>query len=198
MTRQNELIFQQGSSAAEIALLCRGKMQLAGRTSLGQRLLLRFVRSGELLGTASLAGRPRYAVCALAFEEAQVRFIHHENLDRLCASYPPVAKVLIGQLAAAQYRVCRQVGRLAGANARERVVQLLLSLCEAYGYEAEEGSWQVDLRLTESVLGEMIGLSRATISRELSRLRREELIERTGQTIMIQDKHELKRIISSL
>ena len=95
---------------------------------------------------------------------------------------------------AAEVRVCSHLGRpkteedrakYAMTPVRERLAETLLLLRETYGLDADGVT--LGIRLTRVELANIVGTTTESVSRLLSKLRREEILRIEGRRIMILD-----------
>jgi len=83
------------------------------------------------------------------------------------------------------------VAELALKNVPQRLASLLLKLAAEYGQESEAGT-VIDLPLTRQELAELIGVSRETTIRELSKFSRAGTLRLDGKKIILLDKRKLQ------
>jgi CRP/FNR family transcriptional regulator, cyclic AMP receptor protein len=91
-----------------------------------------------------------------------------------------------------------QTGELAFLDLTGRLARLLLRLAKDHGLTSGNGSPAViDLGLTQSDLGAMIGASRPAVNRVLQSLAARGVIELNGSAIVVRDLAALRRRASS-
>ena len=85
-----------------------------------------------------------------------------------------------------------------GLPARERVILLLGHLVEAYGEVALDTTTRLSIRPAVDELALLVGLTRVTMSRELSRLVAEGLVQKEGRSIVVRDLPDLRRRVHAV
>lgn len=85
-----------------------------------------------------------------------------------------------------------------GLPARERIILLLGHLVEAYGEIALDEVARLSIRPAVDELGLLVGLTRVTTSRELSRLVAEGLLEKEGRGFVVRDLPDLRRRVHAV
>ena len=111
-----------------------------------------------------------------AFTDCQIYLVPREELIAKVASRPELSQFLM------QWAIRLHIGAKVHINAleqpksRDKLVHLLHYLLLRFGEDAGNGNVRVNLRLTHQTLADMLGTTRETIALELSRLRKEKVI----------------------
>jgi Crp-like helix-turn-helix domain len=100
--------------------------------------------------------------------------------DRLLGA-PGAADVLLEQLAQTLAQKQAALGNFAHTRHIERVRRKLLQLAESYGHVAADGI-RIDFPVSHTLLADMIGSSRETVTRSLDELQRTGFVVRRGHT----------------
>ena len=101
-------------------------------------------------------------------------------LDQLLA-LPGTAKVLHAELTVALAQKQEAIGNFANTHHIERVRRKLLQLSRNYGRVVRDGI-RIDFPISHSVLAEMVGSSRETVTRSIDALQRDGFVARDGHT----------------
>lgn len=128
---------------------------------------------------------PGHVVLPPAFEEvlfalvdSTLTVISPEALDALLA-VPGVAKMLFEQLALTLGEKQEAIGNFGSTRHIDRVRRKLLQLARNYGRVALDGV-RIDFPLSHTLLAEMVGSSRETVTRSLDELQRDGFVARQG------------------
>ncbi|MBL8159541.1 Crp/Fnr family transcriptional regulator [Candidatus Saccharibacteria bacterium] len=100
-----------------------------------------------------------------------------------------VAFELLTRLYIGMDGILRRMVHMMGGSTRGRILHEILLEIRRFGTPAADGSYEVPL--TEGDIASRIGLSRETVSREISKLKREKLI-RMGTHIIVPDADALE------
>ena len=188
-----------GEAAAEILAACPTVDVIAGepyfRSSLRRGALLIVERGFVVLrvapprtnrsiitcdagpGRAVLPPAPEEVLFALV--DSKLTVISPEALDALLA-LPVVAKTLLEQLAVTLGQKQEAIGTFGSTRHIERVRSKLLQLARNYGRVALDGV-RIDFPLSHTLLADMVGSSRETVTRSLEELRRDGFVARQGR-----------------
>lgn len=92
---------------------------------------------------------------------------------------PGMAKMLLEQLALTLGQKQEAIGNFGSTRHIERVRRKLLQLARSYGRVARDGV-RIDFPLTHTLLADMVGSSRETVTRSLDELQRDGFVARRG------------------
>ncbi len=153
-------VFEQGSRESGLFVLLQGQLQVVRRNQRGRALVIDQLRPGDHFGELSaIDGQPQPAAVRCT-APSQVLVVGRDDfLDCLDASrtlLPALLQVLVQRAR----RKTRRITLLALHDVRGCVVQQLLDLAEL-----EDGRPVVRGRLCRQTIADMIGASRAMVSR---------------------------------
>ena len=127
-------------------------------------------------GRVVLPPAPEEVLFALV--DSKLTVMSPEALDALLA-LPVVAKTLLEQLAMTVRQKQEAIGTFGSMRHIERVRSKLLQLARNYGRLALDGV-RIDFPLSHTLLADMVGSSRETVTRSLDELRRDGFVARQG------------------
>jgi CRP/FNR family cyclic AMP-dependent transcriptional regulator len=183
-------LFEEQEAPGGIYILCQGRVKLSMTSSEGKSVILRIAGPGEALGLhAVVSGRP-YQASAETLEPCVVSFVRREDFLRFLRENPESSLRAAQQLSRNYQSACEQVRSLGLAHSAEGKLAGFLLLWATKGRPAKEGA-RVVLTLTHEEIGQMIGLSRETVTRTMSDFKRRQLVTRRGATLVIQNKDAL-------
>jgi CRP/FNR family transcriptional regulator, cyclic AMP receptor protein len=188
---RGEVVFHRDDPGDSLHLIGKGRFAIRIMTPLGDRTTIAIRGPGDSFGEMALVSEDsRRAATVSALEEAETLAVYKDDFGRLRRKHPAVDAVLIAFLA---HEVRRQNELLLDAlyvPAERRVLRRLLELAVLYPTMGED---QQSIPLTQEVLAELAGTSRATVNRVLNEERRRGTLElRRGRTL-IRDLEALAR-----
>ena len=192
---RDEWLFMEGDEPEGVFLVCSGRVKLSASSSEGRTMILQIASHGELLGVpAAVNGRP-HTCSAQALEPAHLKFVRRADFLEMSRSWGAVSyrvvQALCGANDCAQDRV-RSLGLAESAS--ERVARFLLDRCALDGRRDERGV-HLTLTLTHQEIGQLVGISRETVSRTLTRFRAERLISGAGARLLVPDPAALEALV---
>ena len=187
---EGQIIQQRGERADGFYLI------ESGSVAVGQ-----FLQSGEFRGVAVLgpgdswgelamfAARLR-VVDAVARSQCSVRFIRQRDFDAAIADRPSELRAMLGAISMQLQDTLDIMAGIRRGTAHARVAGLLATLAASPGASQR-------IEVTQQELGELLGLTRATINAELKELEQQGLIARSYGGIEIHDAELLSQIALS-
>ncbi len=187
------VLFVQGQPPRGVYVLCAGRVKLTVCSQDGRSLITRISKPGEVLGlSATLSGKPYY-LTAETLIPSEVNFIKCNDFLRFLHEHGDACVRVAQQLAQNFQTATEQISLLGlSSSVSERLAKFLLSL------EAREGQADGGLRLkltyTHEEIGQMIGISRETVTRLLADFKKKQFINLKGSTLVISDLPALKAL----
>jgi hypothetical protein len=123
---------------------------------------------------------PTQAEVLFGLVDSRLIAIPQRALDELLL-LPTVARTLFDQVATTLRQEQEAIGNFANARHVERVRRKLFQLARSYGRVGRDGI-RIDFPVSHTVLAEMIGSSRETVTRALDELQRAGFVARRGHT----------------
>jgi CRP/FNR family transcriptional regulator len=187
------VLFQEGDPSSNVAVICHGHAKLSCSSPEGKILILKIAGPGDVLGLgATIAGLP-YEVSAEAIEPIVVKNIRKDDFLAFLERYGEASLHAARSLADEYMSAFHDAKRLAlSTSAAGRLCSVLLN----WGHNASCGTPLIHftMSLTHEELANMAGTSRETITRILSRLKKEKLIDVHGSSFTILDSDKLARV----
>ena len=185
-----ETLFFEGDRSESLYILTEGCMRLSKMLADGRRQITGFLFPSDFLG---LALRERYAYSAEAVDPVALCRYPKNRLEALLDQFPAMERRLLAvasnELAAAQ----DQMLLLGRKTALERVASFLLILMRRMQLKGRPDS--VSLPMTRTDIGDYLGLTIETVSRSLSKLKRDRVVcFLTPQDLQIADPKRLSAL----
>lgn len=178
------MVFEQGSRECGLYVLLKGQAQLVRQNKRGRSLVLDQLRPGDHFGELSaIDDAPQYAAVRCTVPSEVLVISRAAFIDVLHES-PPLLQALLRMTVARVRRKNRRIALLALHDVRGCVVQQLLDLAEL-----QDGQPVVRGRISRQAIADMIGASRAMVSRVMMALTRsgELLALPDGSTLILCD-----------
>jgi CRP/FNR family transcriptional regulator, anaerobic regulatory protein len=166
----DSLVYGRGSETTAMYTIRSGVVRFERYTERGDRRIVRLAGRGDLIGQESLLQRP-YADEAIACTAVQLCRIPSALVDDLGDPRSGLLRELMSRWQQALDDAETWVAELSSGPARRRVLRLLVKL--AMHADADDSIW---LPRREEI-GAMLDLTFETASRQVSRLRREGILE---------------------
>jgi CRP-like cAMP-binding protein len=167
--------------AATLVFLTEGATKLSALASAGRHQIVAFHFSGDIFSVPP-EGLHRHEVTALT-DSALTLFPAQAFYDRAAAS-PRIMRILLERTQTALFRCRDKAVNLGRKSARERLAGFLLGMAERLDCsDGEPGC--IELPMSRRDIGESIGLTIETVSRQLTELKEAGIIETRGRACVI-------------
>ena len=164
------MLFSEGQPPRGVFVLCRGAVTLGISSGDGKTLITRIDQHGECLGLSSVLTGNAYKASAETLEPSQVNFIKREDFLRFLHEHTDACASSSRQLSfecEADADHIRALGL--SHSAAEKLAHLLLSWATESGKTSDAGT-RVQLLMTHEDISQLIGTSRETVTRLLTRV----------------------------
>jgi len=196
--KEGEFVFSEGDVPKGIYQLKAGVIKIVtqrpltrGRAS-SPEFINKLVSPGEFFGfKALLQGNP-YSFYAKTLKPSEILIYSPESLD-LNSPSNPIARAVLLQMAR-DLETHEQTAQLHYlASVQERIAFQLALLAEKFGLPTPEGL-SINLRLTRNELAQLAGTINESLSRHLTELKMENIIEVHGKEIVVKNLPKLKEL----
>jgi CRP/FNR family transcriptional regulator len=170
-----------------------GFFKLCAVTELGDEQVMGFYMSGEIMGLDAVATQTHPST-ATAMEDSEVCVVPFDNFENLCTNNQALQQRFHRAMALEISKEQSMMVLLGGGTAEERVVSFLLNLSArllARGYSSSD----FNLRMGREDIGSYLGLKLETVSRALSHLHEQGVLDVDGRHLRILDLPALQRLL---
>jgi CRP-like cAMP-binding protein len=188
---KGEMLFRENDELDGIYFVYEGLFKVHKHWDEGKELIVRFARSGDIVGHRGLGKDPYFPVSATAMENSTVCFVPVDFfLSTLKVNHDFLFKLMMFYAAELKESE-RNMRNLAHMPVKGRIAQALLLLHEKFGSDVD-GS--IDINISRQDLSSYVGTSYETLFRMLNELIAEEAIKTDEKRIIINDFEKLKRL----
>lgn len=185
--KKNSIIVSEGNKMDFIYIVKSGRVKLYKSSREKKDVILDVKGETSVLGLATLYNDFPNPATIETIEASTIYIIRSSNLEKILLNNLNLSKDIIKVIGNSLLVAQDKIKTLALDDSYTKVIKMLLSL--------SNDSQEVDLDLTRTELASFIGISRETLSRTLSKLNKEELIEMKDKTIFLNDKEKLKEFL---
>ncbi len=183
---RGEILFMEGEPGKSLYVLIEGLIKLSKLNEEGREQILHYVHPGSIFAEVVLFDGGPYPATAEAAENSRVGLLHNQDMEKLILTRNELAlnmlKIMSRRLRAAQLTI----RDLALHDADRRLGRLLFKLSDRYGKKTARGL-KLDTWITRQEMASIIGTTRETVARILSRYQKEGLLLIHKGTIYLQD-----------
>ncbi len=189
-----EALVDYDDASKDVFLVQSGELRAVLRFAVGREAILGTFGRGDVIGEmAAIDGRSRSANL-MAVTDATVTVVPHDVFHDIMKHNFAVCMAMMQVLVQRIRETNDRLSELTFLDTKHRLYNILLRLSRARADTARERI--ISPPVVHSALAELIGASRETVSREMSRLAQDGLLERTSRAIVLKNPQELSRRIS--
>lgn len=193
-SQEGQLFFVPSFSTGVLFLLLAGRVRIY--KMVGEReLTLDVLESGTMFGEAALIGEPEGSYAEI-LEPSRIAFLSVNVLRQTIRNNPEVGLKIVELLLRRLRLYADKMADLTLKEIPARLASLLLWLAEIEGTAIADG-YVVPSRYTHEQIGAMIGAKRVAVTRTMSKLRKDGVIEADRKHIQIKDREALRRIAAA-
>lgn len=186
------ILFEEGELPAGVFVIVDGRVKMSVTSPEGRTLVLGFFGPGSVIGlAANILGRPNAATA--------------ETVEKTKAIFTPRRELLreIQTNAAAGWQIAQLVsencyfltGKLGAVDLSESAPQMVARcLLGLIAHHTTHDGQPEQIDLSQETIAQMVGLSRETVSRQLSKFRRRGVLDWTRSDFIIRDRRALERL----
>ena len=186
-----ELIFGEAEPCTGLYVIESGNVRIFKSSAGGREQVLSIDGPGSSIAELPVFDGGNYPASAQAVNDCTLLFFSKKDFQALCLQHPEVALKVLRVVGARLRRLVGIIEELSFTTVRQRLVAMLVRLAKSSG-QKESGSIMITLPANNNELAAQIGTVRELVSRNLSRLQSENLIQMDGRAITIADLQKLE------
>ena len=186
---KGQYVFFEGDDATDLYLIESGVIEANIVHADGKLYVFHFIFPGEILGEGVLFGEDFYPFSAVVRKDATLWRIARGDILPVIESDSSVGSYLFQLVGQKLYRCYVKARCIAGERVEKRVACVLLKAINEQGIAGCRG--RIDPPLTNRDISGLIGSTEETVSRIMSRLKKEGVIGTEDRHIVVLDKEAL-------
>lgn len=189
-------LFVQGQTCNGAFILCEGHVKLSTAASDGRVVTFGIAGPGDLLGLSAALTGGDHETTAEALEDCHVNFLSTPELIRFLNAHPDACLNAARQLSRDYQEAFKRVCSLASSDTVANKLARLFLNWSGNGH-SDLSRIRLENVFTHESLGEMIGVSRETVTRALKQLREGQIATLKGNTLTIYSRPRLRALAGS-
>ncbi|MCL6570774.1 MAG: Crp/Fnr family transcriptional regulator [Bacillus sp. (in: Bacteria)] len=170
-------VFLQGDPLENVYFINNGKIKIYKSDINGKEQIVAIMKKGDMFPHVGFFRKGDYPAYAEVLEPSTLIAVPISKFETVLIENPElcikVFRVLGEKIVDLQNRLEEQILN----NTYEQIIKLLIRIAQKHGKEQKDGTILLKSEFTNRDLGNMIGTTRETISRTLTKMKKDELIE---------------------
>ncbi len=181
--KKGQVIFYEGNHPNGLYCIYGGKVKLSKLGEGGKEQIVRFAKTGDILGYGSLLSNEAYSATATAMEDCHVCVLSKDRFMEILEKNSKLSLNLVKLLSKDLRNAEQLLIDIAQKSVIERISEVLILLKTTFGYVDEEKT--LNVALTRSEIADIAGTTTETTIRTLVQLDKEGLIQLVDKKINI-------------
>lgn len=187
---REQYIFIDQDEATHLYLVEEGTVEANIVHGDGKLYILHFLYPGQIFGEGALYDEGVYSYSAVAREDSRVWRVSWDDLQWLATRDPLFALHLIRLVVRKLDQAVYKDRCIAGEKVEKRIACILLKMVNERGISDKCG-FVLETPITNRDIAGLVGSTEETVSRIMSRLKKEEVIATEGKLLVVKDKDSL-------
>jgi CRP-like cAMP-binding protein len=191
--KKGKSIFREGEVVRGIYFIYEGSAKIYMQWSGEKELILRFAKSGDILGHRGFGGDHHYPISATALEDTKVCFIPDDFLSATLKTNSGFTNNLLKVFAADLQKAEKRMRNLAHMEVKGRIALALLEINEKFGVKKDKF---ISVPLMRQDIASYAGTTYETVFKFFTELTRKKILTTNGKNIRINNPEALRKMIN--
>jgi len=187
---KGQYIFYEGAPVFGLHLVTEGKVKIVSKVSGNKEQIVRLARDGYLLGRWG-DKVDIYENSAVALEDSVICFINNDLLQEVCLANPKFTFQLMIYYASELRKSEKHLKRLGQMPVKEKIAATLFHLVEIFGLDSKKN---IAAAISRQEIADMAAITMEQVSREITALKKRQIIFANGRQIIINDLGKLQEL----
>lgn len=191
--KKGKNIFSEGEPVKGIYFIYEGAAKIFMRWSGEKEHILRFAKSGDILGHRGFGGDHHYPISASALEDTTVCFIPDSFLSATLKTNAEFTNQLLEVFATDLQKAEKRMRNLAHMDVKGRIALALLEINDKFGVRKDKF---IRVPLRRQDIASYAGTTYETVFKSFTELTRKKILTTDGKNIRINNPEALRKIIN--
>jgi CRP/FNR family transcriptional regulator len=181
-----ELLFSEGEPCNGLYIVLSGRVRIFKTSVSGREQVLSIEGAGGTVAELPVFDGGPYPASVIALDETEIAFLSRRDFQGFCMEHPEVALKVLAVVGARLRQLVAIIEELSFTTIRQRLASTLVKLAQNEGKKTARG---IEFRLPAShqEMASQLGTVRELISRNLTRLQAEGLLEVNARDVVVKD-----------
>lgn len=185
--KKNETIFREEDTGKHMYIVKFGKVKVVQVSNIGKENILAIHKEGDTFGELALIDGKTDPAMVVAMEDCKILTVDSNCFNNILMQNKKILNNLINTLCSKLRNTFQLMRILKYTSAFDRVKYLLSEFGKSNGFEIDD-KIKINMKITHQEIAEMIGISRETTSRIISKLQSDGKLEVKEHFFILIDK----------
>jgi len=188
--KSGQVIAIEGEPLDKIGLILDGEIEVHKYYTSGTKFVVNQLIAGDVFGEVVIFSfQTVFPSTIFSASNSKIMFLSKDKILKMCYRNEKFLRNLLQLLSEKILFLDGRLEFVSGKTIRHKICSYLLDLCY------EQKTLQVYISLSREKMAEKFGIARPSLSRELSNMKKDGLIELQKNYITIKDLHALEKIL---
>jgi CRP/FNR family cyclic AMP-dependent transcriptional regulator len=179
--RDNEVVFSQGDTADAVFYIQSGTVKLTAVSTRRKKAIIAFLQRGSFFGEGCLGGQSLRICTARSIGQSNISRLRKESTLRTLKRDPQFATLFVAYLLSRIIRIEEDLVDQFFNFSERRLARVLL----LFGQIIKESKAESPLKVSQGTLAEMVGTTRARVSKFMNTFRQKGFVRYNGGGLQI-------------
>jgi len=161
------LLFQKGDPGDKLFIIASGLVSIGVVTEEGKHLVFNVLGRGEVFGEIALLDGGLRTADATAMSDCELLVVERSDVIPFLERHPETTARVISMLCKRVRWISQNLEDALGSDVPRRLARKLVTLSNVHGIPSEDGGIDIQLKLPQQDLANMIGVSRESVNKHL-------------------------------
>ncbi len=177
---KNNMIVQEGDRGDSLFIIVEGGVKISTCSYDGREVVLSLLEPGSFFGEMALLDQQPRSANVTALEATTILQIQRKHIEHLLLELPSLTLKLLTEVVERLRRTSQVLERISSMDVPHRLYSYLEDYCHRFG--TQDGNDCIVRLPTHQLIADQLSTSRETISRAMSSLKKEDIIQTTGNS----------------
>jgi CRP-like cAMP-binding protein len=169
------VLFRKGDPGTHMVVVVRGRVKVCTHSEDGKELVLNLINPGEVVGEIALLDGADRTADAVTLVDSDLLILERRDFIPFLQRHPDACMRLFAVLCERVRRTSELLEEALFLEGSSRLAKRLVHLAEVFG-KPVSGGVKIDIALSQQQLGNMVGMSRESMNKQLKQWRQDDLI----------------------
>ena len=179
--RDNEVVFSQGDTADAVFYIQSGTVKLTAVSTRRKKAIIAFLQRGSFFGEGCLGGQSLRICTARSIGQSNISRLRKESAVRTLKRDPQFAMLFVTYLLSRIIRIEEDLVDQFFTFSERRLARVLL----LFGQIIKQSKAESPLKVSQGTLAEMVGTTRARVSKFMNTFRKKGFVRYNGGGLQI-------------
>ena len=169
------VLFRKGDPGTHMVVVVRGRVKVCTHSEDGKELVLNLINPGEVVGEIALLDGADRTADAVTLADSDLLILERRDFIPFLQRHPDACMRLFAVLCERLRKTSELLEEALFLEGSSRLAKRLVHLAEIFG-KPVPGGVRIDIPLSQQQLGNMVGMSRESMNKQLKQWRHDDLI----------------------